>query len=138
MATQIELVKNPGVDINSLNMSEGMKAKMRLVQEHFVSMGILFPKYDLTGSKHWSVISVWAFLFSCFYYFVKGMWRKGLLLFFIAIIINILMVILDEMFHLRLPSILMYFDSFLIQCIAMESAYYDIYRAKVLNQKFWW
>lgn len=123
--------------IDNLDMTEGMKAKMRLVHEHFVSMG-LWPKYDVKGTKVWPLVSLWAFFFSAFYYLVKGIWRKALSLFLVGLIINILIVVIAEMFRINLPPAFSSLGSVFIAGISMQSAYYDIYRSKVLKQKFWW
>lgn len=125
------------VKTDNLDMTEGMKAKMHLVNQHVVSMG-LWPKYNIKGGKVWPLVSLWAFFFNFFYYLVKGIWRKALSLLLIGFVINILMIVIVEVFRVNLPPALINLGTLVIAAISMQSAYYDIYRSKVLKQKFWW
>lgn len=72
--------------------------------------------------------SLLAFFFSFLYYFVTGMWRKGLFILGITVAIAAVFVFFD-------------FDSLFLgllpQCLAALTAFGDQYRTKVLKETFW-
>jgi hypothetical protein len=72
--------------------------------------------------------SIWGFLFTFFYYFVTGMWRKGL------VILGMFLVILGISVGLDYNSRLL---AFLPSFVAMAMAFGDQYRTKVLKETFW-
>lgn len=79
-------------------------------------------------------ISMTAVLFGGFWYLVKGMWKKGLLLLGVELLINIIVV--NILGITDVPEWL--FGTAAVAGIASASASYDYYRFKVLNQTFWW
>lgn len=117
--------------INTLDLSDGMKAKMHDVHDNIQGTILGLPNYGKKNGP--GMISFVALFFSFIYYLVKGMWRKALSLLIIGFIINIIVILLNisEPFEGGIGAII-------IGAIACSSAYYDIYRHKVLNQSFWW
>ena len=73
--------------------------------------------------------SILAFIFTFIYYFVTGMWRKGITILGVYAVVIVVMVVFnkEESYFLNaLPSLL---------CMMM--AFGDQYRTKVLKQTFW-
>ena len=128
--TAQEAVQNPYELIESLPMPDQMKAKMRFVHENIKGTKLGLPDYGLKGTAIWSTFNWWAFFFNVIYYFFKGLWQKALTLIAIGTVMNIICLIL------RLPGAGV--GTLLIGILAMQSAYYDIYRKNVLKQTFWW
>lgn len=125
-------------NIDKLKMSKSMKNTMHLVHNRFIKKGFLWPKYNMKDIYTSDVASISAFFFPWIYYFIKGIWRKGLIFF----IISILFYFLYKYFRFSQPNaialIVLGTFGLIICAIAMHNAYYDIYRNKVLKQKFWW
>ena len=115
--------------IDALDMSEALKNKMCFVHDNIKGTKFGMPDYGLVGKAVWSSFSLWAFFFSCFYYFAKGLWGKGLVLLGVNIGLSIICDLLG------LPGAIVVIVT---AVVAMQSAYYDIYRRKVLKQSFWW
>ena len=72
--------------------------------------------------------SILAFIFSCLYYFVTGMWRKGLILLGFSLIVVAASEILERDFT---------FAALIPSFMAMFMAFGDQYRTKVLKETFW-
>lgn len=125
-----QAIQSPYELIDSLPMSDQMKAKMRFVHENIKGTKLGLPDYGLKGTAVWSTFNWWAFFFNVIYYFCKGLWQKALTLIAIGAVVNIVC------FVLRLPGAGV--GTLLIGILAMQSAYYDIYRKHVLKQEFWW
>jgi len=126
------------IHIAALPVSEGLKQKLFLVHKRrmWKEFGSS-PDLKLNRSENSKLHSLWAFLFNIIYYFVKGMWRKGLVLLVISMISQILI------YMLPLPIQTLDIFSFLaslgiVPVIASLSAYDDLYRKQVLKQTFWW
>ena len=118
--------------IDSLTVSEGLKKKLHLVNEHLKGVKFGFPEYSLKGFALLKMQSIWAFFFCVIYYFIKGMWRKGLVFLLIAVILTIA----EE---LLIPnSNFGKFLNLIIPVICMQCAYHDLYRKLVKKETFWW
>lgn len=128
--------------IDALDMTPSLKAKMRLVHDHVNGTTLGMPKYDLKGTKVWSTFNIFAFLFSAVYYIVKGMWKKALILIAIVFVLDFIGGFIIGFAYtssgLILPGIIGSIGTILVPIISMQSAYYDIYRSRVLKQDFWW
>jgi len=129
--------------IDSLAISEGLKKKLHLVHDNFQGTVLGMPSYIPKG-KTWkerfaisrkvsSLTSVWPFFLSFIYYFVKGMWKKGIILFCITVL-GLLLYYTDSEFLVIIGFIL----NIIPCCISMNCAYYDLYRKLVKNENFWW
>lgn len=123
---------NANAIIEGLDVSPNLKQKLLLVHEHFKEVKFGGPVFNLKGTAVWATYSVWAFFFNFIYYFVKGMWQKGLVLLAISLLIQIIVA------ALHLPSGYALVTSNFVGLLAMQSAYYDLYRSKVLKETFWW
>lgn len=77
-------------------------------------------------------INMLAFLFSPFYFFVKGMWRKGLTLLGIAIALAVLLE-----FVLAAPEMLRTAATFVVPALSMTTANYAYYLHRVRNSQSW-
>lgn len=128
--------------IDSLDMTPALKDKMRLVHDHVKGTTLGMPKYDLKGTKVWPTLNIFAFLFSAAYYIVKGMWKKAILLVIIIFSLDFIGGFILGFTYTTsgviLPGILEKTGTVIGPAIAMQSAYYDIYRSRVLKQDFWW
>lgn len=124
--------------IDNLDLSNKMKAKMHLVHDNFKRIRMGIPEFDTKGKSRIAFLSIWAFLFNIIYYIVKGMWRKAITLTAIYIGLGCVFILVETFLGIDIPEFLYKMISFIPASIAMPSAYYDIYRSKVLGQKFWW
>ncbi|SEH47413.1 Protein of unknown function [Mycolicibacterium rutilum] len=75
--------------------------------------------------------NIWGFLFGPFYFFVKGMWRKGLVLLAAAIVLGTLIVGLDA------PDIVSRALSIVVPVFAMTTANYAYYLHVVRGSQSW-
>mgnify|MGYP001272550953 CR=1 FL=1 len=87
--------------------------------------------------KHKASFSVWAFLFTIFYYGYHGVWKKGIVLFATGMTVVFLGDIAVQMF---IPS--MYFtwstvSSFLVPILFAGRAPSNLYSKYVLNENGW-
>lgn len=118
--------------VDELSLPPDIKQKLQFVQDNYKRTVFGLPDYGLKGKALWQTFNIWAFLFNCIYYFAKGMWRKGLLLLGMSVAITVISNALN------LPPALSFGISMLIPIIAMQSAYYDLYRKHVRSEIFWW
>lgn len=72
----------------------------------------------------------WAFCFGPYWYLSKKLWKKGLLLILLSIIVEIICSAISP--QLAGPALMV------TGAIALYAANYDYYRARVLNESFWW
>lgn len=130
--------------IDSLDMSGKMKEKMRLVHECFKKTKFGIPQYEIKGKSSWASWTSWtfnsigAFFFFIIYYIVKGMWRKAITFLALCFAIIFIIACVDEIFKIGISDYVYQIVGAIPVLIATHSAYYDIYRSKVLEQKFWW
>lgn len=124
--------------IDGLDMSPSMKEAMRTVHDHYKGTRCGLPEYDLKGIKIWKVISMWAAIFTIFYYLFKGMWRKALSLLGLLLCIGFVFVGVEVGLDLHIPNLAYSIANTLPVVICLMSAYRDIYRSRVLGQTFWW
>lgn len=131
-----------GADIDQLDVSDVWKTRFKAFQENgnpefkfmywykFNSNNpVLAWKGGYIFNKN-NYLSFYAFLFCALWYFVKGMWKKGIMLTIVAIVVGIIGEKLGGPFNrigYIIPSL-----------IAMYSGSYDYYKFKVLKQSFWW
>lgn len=116
--------------IDTLDMSDGLKAKMHFVHDHLVEIKYGFPGYDGKNGTPRAPFNIWAFLFSILYYFVKGLWRKAIVIILLQCVVSaITMAISPEIGYLS------WVFSPVVAALCLDS---DIYRQKVLKQYFWW
>lgn len=133
--TQTSNDKDILATIDTLDMSDSMKTKIRLVHDNFIKVKFGVPCYKLKGFSSITLMSFLAFFFTFIYYLIKCMWKKAITLLMFNIILGIAFIFLSEL--LNTPQI-SGFGNIIISCIALQSAYYDIYRKKVLKENFWW
>lgn len=132
--TSISAVSDPELTarIDALTLSNQLKTKLHFVHNNIKGTKFGLPDYGLKGSALWQTFNWWAFFFTAFYYFAKGVHQKGLVLLGVSIGVAVI----SEL--LRLPTPIWFGLSIGIGAVAMQSAYYDIYRKEVLKQEFWW
>ena len=75
--------------------------------------------------------NIWAFLFGPFYFFVKGMWRKGLVLLVVAIALAATFLAVDA------PGIVVRAASLVVPALAMTTANYAYYLHVVKGSRSW-
>ena len=122
--------------IDALPISEGLKKKLHFVHDNLKGIKFGCPYYGkISFSENLSQFNIFAFLFTVFYYLVKGMWRKALVLLLIHIVLQVLVTLILPWQYQGLGSLLCVMA---IASIAASSAYCDLYRKYVLKQEFWW
>lgn len=129
----------PGLEaiIDSLNISDQKKQVFHMINTHHLleKKGGL-TMIDIKKAKdagisfkdRLAMLSVWGFLLSFIYYFVVGMWKKGLSILGLTLVIVVIEVVLDRNLIIlnAIPS-----------ALSMMMAIGDQYRTKVLKEDFW-
>ncbi len=108
--------------IESLNVSEKWKVKFRLIEKAGGRIGYGCPNISVLTPKERKEIgfNFWGFFFASMFYFVKGMWAKGLILLTVSIVLGLIF-----------PPI-----AAVVWCWCGMAANGDYYRLKVLNRQF--
>ena len=120
---------NVHVIIDTLSISEGLKKKLHFVRDNLKGTKFGCPYYGkISFSENLSQFNIFAFLFTVFYYLVKGMWKKALVLLLIHIVLQLLVTLILPWQYQGLGSLLCVMA---IASIAASSAYYDLYRKYV-------
>jgi len=131
------------INIEKLEVDENWKKIFRLFHANPTSTDVfgspIYHNDDIRFRSAGSAIfkkenimyNWWAFIFSVFWYFAKGMWKKGLLLIAVSFALNLIVYFI---FSSLKPNIGGYF----IMAYALRAANYDYYRNKVLKEDFWW
>ncbi|MGV0852593.1 DUF2628 domain-containing protein [Mycolicibacterium phlei] len=83
------------------------------------------------GKRFWLTCNLWALLFGPLYFFVKGVWRKGLVLVGIAIALAAVATYLD------LPRSIERFFWYVVPILAMNTANYAHYLHAVKGSRSW-
>lgn len=84
------------------------------------------------GDKMRLNTNIWGFLFGPFYFFVKGMWRKGLVLLALAIALAVtFMAVVDA------PGIIIRAAGLVVPALAMTTANYAYYLHVVKGSQSW-
>ena len=118
--------------INELQIAPSWKQKFLAISESKPFGGGLVHEFgDKAKYKalpFWTKFSVWGLLIGVLFYFFKGMWKKGLVL----MAVNVLVVVLSE----AIPALALLL--YLPMVIAFAQANIDYYRKMVLGEDFWW
>jgi len=126
----------PGVaDIDSLSVSDSWKRKFKAMHK---AGGPNLPNFKRLTSeerKDLSHFNVLAFLFGPFYYFVKGMWRKGLTL---SVLCVVGVLALDAVMVLVGLGDFTRASGFAAAAVWAALANRDYYAKMVLGQNGWW
>lgn len=83
------------------------------------------------GAKFRLTSNLWAFLFGPIYFFVKGMWRKGLVLAGLAIALAVVVL------GLGTPDLVDRAASLVVPALAMTTANYAYYLHAVMGSRSW-
>lgn len=122
-------------DIDRLPVSEAWKKRFRAMQKAGgPSMPNLksMPKEERKGV---SMFNGFAFLFGPIYYAVKGMWRKGIVLFLICVVVVLILELaLAKMGFGKLGSAV----TFGTAAVYATRANIDYYKKMVLGDNGWW
>lgn len=86
------------------------------------------------GERRRIVFNVWAFLLGPIYYPVKGMWKKGIVLFTLSVAAVILVDLLLEAFGIFNSKL----SSFIAPAVFGTRANIDYYKKMVLGENGWW
>lgn len=90
---------------------------------------------DLTVGERMAVIfNIWGFLFGPFYYLVKGMWRKAIMLTVLGLTAAFLLQVVLEMLHMNGEAL----TRFVCPAIFACRATIDYYKKVVLKDNAWW
>jgi hypothetical protein len=84
------------------------------------------------GKKMRLNANIWGFLFGPFYFFVKGMWRKGLVLLALAIALAATFIVVVDA-----PDAIARAASFVVPALAMTTANYAYYLHVVKGSRSW-
>lgn len=76
-------------------------------------------------------VNIWAFLFGPVYFFVKGMWRKGLILLAVAVALVVVLIALDA------PDNISRGAALIVPAFALTTANYAYYLHAVKGSQSW-
>lgn len=120
--------------IDSLSVSESWKQKFRTIADtEPITLGI-FPKFKnvqvYKNAPFTLKFNLWAFFFGLFYYLAKGMWKRGLVLAGVSILISLIVALIfgDKAATYMNMGLGALYGSF---------ANIDYYRKMVLGEDFW-
>lgn len=123
-------------DIDGLPISERWKEKFRLFRKAGAPGFSNLKNLPADERKRASVgFNILAFLFGPFYYVAKGMWRKGLALFVVCVVVVIVLeAIFDLLGYGRFGKSLGYG----VAAVFAVRANIDYYKKMVLGDNGWW
>lgn len=129
----IPLASN-GSHIGNLPVSDAWKARFHLLEK---AGGVKLQKLkDLsTGERMKIMFNILAFLFGPLYYVAKGMWKKGLVLLGICVLI---LLVLDIVFQLLGLVELGNAVGYGVGAVFAVRANIDYYKKTVLGDNGWW
>ncbi|MDQ1244315.1 MAG: hypothetical protein QG565_655 [Campylobacterota bacterium] len=120
--------------INALEVSESWKDKFRVLAEVGKPITYAMRLRNESAYKKLPIgikFNIWAFLFGLIYYFLKGMWKKGIVLFGSGIAIGIVLIV---MFGESAGNI----TTMIVTSLLFATfANFDYYRTMVLEEDFW-
>lgn len=85
------------------------------------------------GERMRLMFNIWGFLFGPFYYLAKGMWKKAITLFVVALVLYVVLAVVLSALHLPEG-----FLSFIAPVIFATRANVDYYKKTVLGDASWW
>src|SRR5262245_12803749 len=126
----------PGVaDIDSLPVTDAWKRRFKAMRKAGGPNLPHFKNLSREERKALSPFNVLAFLFGPLYYFAKGMWKKGLMLFLLCVIGTL---ILDALLVLVGLGSYARATGFAAAAVYGTLANRDYYAKMVLEQNGWW
>jgi len=118
--------------INELDVNDSWKKKfLTICEAKPISLGFI-PKFENSKELNYGAkMNFLAFFFGPIYYMIKGMWKKGLVVFGLSIVLMVVIAMIN-------PN-LVQFVGYGIGALCITMANNDFYRFKVLNEgNFWW
>lgn len=123
------------VDIESLPVSDVWKKRFRWMQK---AGGPGLPRIKQLPAEEQgglSMFNILAFLFGPIYYLVKGMWRRGLVLFGICLVAILILEALLAALGLEALSRVLGFGASAVYALRANA---DYYKKMVLDDNGWW
>lgn len=128
-------------NIDNLDVSDVWKTRFRAFHEHGKPQSSWYgykfnsnnPVLAIKGGSVFNkenYVSWCAFMFCALWYFVKGMWKKG-------IVLGVLSIILGTIGE-KIGGPFIYAGYAVVGTIAAYSGSYDYYKLKILKQTSWW
>src|SRR5471032_3260321 len=101
--------------------------------------GVRLPRLGTLpfGDRVRVLFNIWALLFGPVYYAVKGMWRKGLALFFAIMAVLVVVELAADLLGIRETKINL-ISNIVIPLIFATRANIDYYKKMVLGENGWW
>ncbi len=130
--TNPEYSSTKATDTSVQAVSDAWKQKFALIEK---AGGAQLPKIrELAFGERFKIIfNVWGFLFGPIYYFAKGMWKKGIVIFAIGMaLIVTLSMICDA------AGISDAITTFIVPAIFARRSNIDFYKKIVLRNNGWW
>lgn len=115
------------------NLSDSWKNKFASIEK---AGGPKLPLYrDLTSNERSVIFNGWGFFFGPFYYLVKGMWKKAIVLFLLSLIVGILIEMILGAMGINIPEVMQFLPSAVIFACR---ANIDFYKKMILGDNGWW
>lgn len=133
-SAKVEEPEEP-VDIDALAVSDTWKRRFKAMQK---AGGPMMPKRNELSKeerKGLGPFNLLAFLFGPFYYFAKGMWKKGFLL---GVLVVGVLLILDLIMAAVGFADFGNYSKFAGPAVFAAKANIDYYRTMVLRDRSWW
>ncbi len=123
--------------INSLDVSEKWKDKFKAISEAGPIGDIPKPKFENEARykelPFFTKYNLWGFFFTWLYYLLKGMPKKGISIFLLAVFLQVL----AENLHAG-QTFFAILSILLPAGVGFAHSNIDYYRTKVLKEDFWW
>ncbi len=124
----------PRAAIDSLPVSDTWKNKFYLIEKAGGVKMTAFKSLSF-GERMKFSFNILAFLFGPIYYAVKGMWKKGLLMFVVGVVAIVVLSMVMELMGLgRMANALGYG----VSAVFAMRANIDYYKKMVLGDNGWW
>lgn len=125
----------PEADIESLPVSDVWKKRFRWLRKAGGPSMPNIKNMSRSERREYRQFNVLGFLFGPFYYFAKGMWKKGISLFLVCVTVIVVLAAILEMLGIgRFASALGYGAS----AVFSVRANIDYYKKMVLRSNGWW
>lgn len=123
--------------IDELQVSFSWKEKFKAIATTEPKGDIPAPKFNNMAKykalPFFTKYNLWAFFFSWLYYFLKGMPKKGMIIFALTIVLQFIGENLNSG-----GEFLIILSILLPAAVGFAQANVDYYRKMVLNENFWW
>lgn len=123
------------VDIDALDISDTWKKRFKAMRKAGYPQRLDRNALDDDEKKHLKLFNILGYLFGPFYYFSKGMWKKGISLTVVVIVVVVILDLALKAMGLVSPAEALKFGG---PAAFAAKVNMDYYKTMVLGDKGWW